>query len=139
MTSRAFLKYPACFNLTFHMRFSSFGAGRRPEISPIHTRCKDMDILASLVFQRWRWLGKWSDLGRDSRLSGSLIGSPSVIRSGKIELINAKAFHAYRPTFQPCAFYTTAPLNKKLFRTKDLFKRIPSLRRPYIESFIILY
>ena len=35
--------------------------------------------LTSFVFQRCRWDGKWSDLGRDSRLSGSLIGSPSEI------------------------------------------------------------
>ena len=34
-------------------------------------------LLTSLVFHRWRWVGKWSDFGNDSRDSGSLIGSPS--------------------------------------------------------------
>ena len=34
-------------------------------------------MLTSLVFHRWRWVGKWSDFGNDSRDSGSLIGSPS--------------------------------------------------------------
>ena len=35
--------------------------------------------LTSFVFHRCLCEGKWSDLGRDSRLSGSLIGSPSEI------------------------------------------------------------
>ena len=34
-------------------------------------------VFTSLVFQRWRCVGKWSDFGSDSRDSGSLIGSPS--------------------------------------------------------------
>ena len=34
-------------------------------------------IFTSFVFQRCLCVGKWSDFGRDSRLSGSLIGSPS--------------------------------------------------------------
>ena len=33
--------------------------------------------VTSLVFHRWRCVGKWSDFGSDSRDSGSLIGSPS--------------------------------------------------------------
>ena len=35
--------------------------------------------LTSLVFHLCLWEGKWSDLGRDSKLSGSFIGSPSKI------------------------------------------------------------
>ena len=38
---------------------------------------KDGCSVTSFVFQRWRWVGKWSDFGSDSRDSGSLIGSPS--------------------------------------------------------------
>lgn len=33
--------------------------------------------LTSLVFQRCRWVGKWSARGKLSKLSGSFIGSPS--------------------------------------------------------------
>ena len=38
---------------------------------------KTAKFLTSFVFHRCLWLGKWSDLGSDSRLSGSLSGSPS--------------------------------------------------------------
>ena len=36
--------------------------------------------LTSFVFHLWRCIGKWSDLGNDSRLSGNFSGSPSVIK-----------------------------------------------------------
>ena len=37
-------------------------------------------IITSFVFHRCLWLGKWSDFGNDSRLSGNLSGSPSEIK-----------------------------------------------------------
>ena len=39
---------------------------------------KGLKVLTSFVFHLWRCVGKWSDLGNDSKLSGNLSGSPSV-------------------------------------------------------------
>lgn len=40
-----------------------------------------LSLLTSLVFHRCRWVGKWSARGKLSKLSGSLIGSPSETAS----------------------------------------------------------
>ena len=39
---------------------------------------KKKKLITSFVFHRWRWVGKWSDFGSDSKLSGNFIGSPSA-------------------------------------------------------------
>ena len=44
-------------------------------------------VFTSLVFQRWRCVGKWSDFGSDSRDSGSLMGSPSGEEKISIKVI----------------------------------------------------
>ena len=54
--------------------------GSIPPLAAIGVWYRLVPTLTSLVFQRCLWLGKWSDLGSDSRLSGSLIGSPSANR-----------------------------------------------------------
>ena len=52
--------------------------GSIPPLAAIGVWYRLVPTPTSFVFQRCLWLGKWSDLGSDSRLSGSLIGSPSA-------------------------------------------------------------
>ena len=57
-------------------------------------RDRDRETLTSLVFHLCRWVGKLSDLGRDSRLSGSLIGSPSEHGKYHYKYLSFKFWHS---------------------------------------------
>ena len=98
---------------SFGRKFSIFAAKNSYFLSGCISCCeykKDasiwvlfMLIFTSLVFHRCRWVGKWSDFGRDSRLSGSLIGSPS--ENVRVRIINESII-------QPVNKSVTQPLYK---------------------------
>ncbi len=74
------------------------------------------------MFHLCRWLGKWSDLGRESRLSGSFTGSPSYKK------------HFTYTIYKAIKYFNKLIVNQDYFVTKTTWTNKP-FRRGILSCF----